>query len=176
MTDSIDPSRGAPIAPQTVPVTIDDIIDDEVTPAGPITNVVAGVVPLLVGAAGVIGSIQLGIGEFTDPGSGMWPLVISSVIVACSIALLIGGRRFWDAEAFSITSLHVLYATASLIVYAFALPYAGFEIPTVLLVFFWLKVIGRERWTLSIVMPLVLTAALWLLFVLLLRIPLPRLF
>lgn len=176
MTDSSDARGGAPIAPQTVPVTIDDIIDDEVTPAGPIANVVVGVIPLLVGAAGVLGSIQLGIGEFTDPGSGMWPLVISSVIVACSIALLIGGRRFWDAEAFSATSLHVLYATASLIVYALALPYAGFEIPTILLVFFWMKVIGRERWPISIILPVAMTTALWLLFVLLLRIPLPRLF
>lgn len=162
--------------PQTVPITIDDIIEDEVTPAGPVTNVIAALVPLLVGVAAAIGSIQLGIGELTDPGAGLWPMIISIVIVCCSLVLLIGGRRFWDAEAFSSTSLRVVYATLSLVAYALALPYIGFEISTVLLLFFWMKVVGRERWLISLILPVVATAAFWLLFVLLLRIPLPRLF
>jgi putative tricarboxylic transport membrane protein len=162
-------------APQTEPVTIDDIIEDEATPAGPATNVIAGTVPLLVGVAGIVGSVQLGIGDPTAPGSGLWPLLISVVIVGCSLALLIGGRRFWDAEAFSFSSLRVVWAAISLVAYALALPYVGFEIATLLLLFFWMKVVGGERWLISIILPIVATAVFWVLFVLLLRIPLPRL-
>ena len=175
MTGPTESGADKPPAPQTVPVTIDDIIEDEVTPSGPIGNVIAAVIPLLFGVTAVIGSLQLGVGEFTDPGPGMWPLIISAIVVACSLALLIGGKRFWDAEAFSMTSLRVLYATLSLIAFAVVLPYIGFEIATVVLLFFWMKVLGRERWLISIILPVVVTAAFWLLFVLLLRIPLPRL-
>lgn len=167
---------GAAAVPLTAPVTIDDVIEDETAPAGPVTNVIGAVVPLLLGLAATIGSVQLGVGDFTDPEPGMWPLIISVAIVGCSIALLIGGRRFWDAEAFTPSSWRVAYATASLVAYAVSLPYVGFEIATVVLMFFWLKVIGRERWLVSIVLPVLVTAAFWLLFVLLLRVPLPRLF
>jgi putative tricarboxylic transport membrane protein len=167
--------QGDPKAPATVPVTIDDIIEDEVTPGGAVTNIVAACVPPLIGVAGIWGSIRLGLGEPTAPGAGLWPFLISLVIAGGSIALLIGGRRFWDAEAFASTSLRVVYAVASLVAYAIALPYVGFEVVTVLLLFFWMRVLGRERWVISIVLPIVTTAVLWLLFVLLLRIPLPRL-
>jgi putative tricarboxylic transport membrane protein len=155
---------------------VDDLIDDDFVPAGPAANIGAAIAPLLLGIAGAVGSFQLGLGEVTAPGAGSWPFAISIVIIVCSAALLIGGKRFWDAEAFSRNSLIVGYGVLSLAAFVVALPYVGFEIPCALLCFVWLRFFGAEKWVTSIVISLSVTVAFWLIFVLALRIPLPRLF
>jgi len=154
----------------------DDLLDEEVEPAGAMANVGAAIAPLLLGAAGAVGSVQLGLGEVTAPGAGLWPFTICVLIVLCSAALLIGGRRFWDAEAFSRNSLVVAIGVLTLVALVIALPYVGFEIPCALLCFVWLRFLGGEKWWVSIVISLGITLAFWLIFVLALRIPLPRLF
>ncbi|WP_188509622.1 tripartite tricarboxylate transporter TctB family protein [Conyzicola nivalis] len=153
-------------------------IDDaeDFLPAGSAANVGAAVAPLLLGVVGVIGSVQLGLGAVTAPGPGLWPFAICLVIVLCSAALLIGGRRFWDAEAFSRNSLVVAIGLLTLVALVIALPYVGFEIPCAVLCFVWLRFLGGEKWWVSIVISLSITLAFWLIFVLALRIPLPRLF
>jgi type II secretory pathway component PulM len=55
------------------------------------------------------------------------------------------------------------------------MPYIGFEIPTLLVAFVWLTVLGRERWLLSAVLAVVITVVLWLLFIQLFDVPLPHL-
>jgi hypothetical protein len=64
----------------------------------------------------------------------------------------------------------------SLLAYAALLPMIGFEIPTVLLLFFWIKILGREGWRSAVTVSLVATAVVYGLFVLLLAVPLPHLF
>lgn len=154
----------------------DDFPEDEFVPAGTAANFGAAVAPLLLGIAGAVGSFQLGLGAVTAPGAGSWPFAISIVIIVCSAALLIGGKRFWDAEAFSRNSLVVGLGLLSLIAFVIALPYVGFEIPCALLCFVWLRFLGAEKWVTSIVISLGVTLSFWLIFVLALRIPLPRLF
>ena len=51
----------------------------------------------------------------------------------------------------------------------------GFEIPTVLLLVFWLKLLGGESWRVTASVSVLTTAALYLIFVVLLSAPLPRL-
>lgn len=154
----------------------DDHGEEEQAPAGPVANVCAAIAPLILGAAGAWGSFQLGLGEITEPGAGLWPFAICVLIVICSAALLIGGRRFHDAEAFSRDSMVVAVGLLTLVALVFALPYVGFEIPCLLLSFVWLKFIGNEKWLTSVIISVGITVAFWLLFVLALRIPLPRLF
>jgi putative tricarboxylic transport membrane protein len=166
----------APATNEPVDDTIDDLIEDDFVPAGTAANIGAAVAPLLLGIAGAYGSVQLGLGEVTAPGAGSWPFAISIVIIVCSAALLIGGKRFWDAEAFSRNSLVVGIGLLTLVALVIALPYVGFEIPCALLCFVWLRFLGGEKWWMSVAISLGITLAFWLIFVLALRIPLPRLF
>jgi putative tricarboxylic transport membrane protein len=158
------------------PDEFDDLLEDEFVPAGTAANVGAAVAPLLLGAAGAVGSVQLGLGEVTAPGAGAWPFAISVVIIVCSLALLIGGKRFFDAEKFSRNSVIVAVGLLTLVALVVALPYVGFEIPCILLCFVWLRFLGGEKWVTSIVVAVGITVAFWLIFILALRIPLPRLF
>lgn len=63
----------------------------------------------------------------------------------------------------------------TLLVFAAVLPLIGFEIPSLLLTFVWLRFLGKESWVSSVAISVGTVAAFYILFVLLLQIPLPRL-
>src|SRR5262249_55055333 len=73
--------------------------------AGPVSQVAAALTALAVGVAGAIGSYALGLGRLTQPGPGLWPFVISVVIVVLSAVLVVTGRKLEDTERFSKASL-----------------------------------------------------------------------
>ena len=149
---------------------------DESAPlAGYLGNTLGVLAPLALGVGGFVLSVRLGLGSFTAPGPGLWPALICIALTAMSLVLLVGGRRFHNAELLTRSSLLVLVALATLIALVAAMPYIGFEIPTLLVAFVWLTVLGRERWLLSAVLSVVITAVLWLLFIQLFDVPLPHL-
>ncbi|WP_433442355.1 tripartite tricarboxylate transporter TctB family protein [Nonomuraea sp. CA-141351] len=152
-------------------------IADETRPphAGPVSQVAAALAALAVGVAGAIGSLALGLGRLTQPGPGLWPFAISVVIVVLSATLVVTGRGLEDAERFSKASLLTGIGLVTLILLAVLLPLIGFEIPSLLLVFVWLRWLGKESWRSSIVVSVATVAAFYLLFVVLLQVPLPRL-
>jgi hypothetical protein len=150
--------------------------DEDAPPAGYLGNTLGVLAPLAIGVGGLVLSLQLGLGSFTAPGPGLWPAIICVALTAMSAVLLVGGRRFHNAEALTRTSLLVLVALATLVALVAAMPYVGFEIPTLLVAFLWLTVLGRERLLQSAVLAVVITAALWLLFIQLFTVPLPHLF
>ncbi|TMR92479.1 tripartite tricarboxylate transporter TctB family protein [Nonomuraea basaltis] len=143
--------------------------------AGPISQIAAALVALAVGVLGAIGSSALGLGRLTQPGPGLWPFAISVVIIVLSATLVVTGRGLEDAERFSRASLLTVVALVTLVLLAALLPVIGFEIPSLLLVFVWLRWLGKESWRSSIVISIGTVAAFYVLFVLLLQVPLPRL-
>jgi len=144
-------------------------------PAGPWSQLAAALVAALVGVAGLVGSLRLGLGRLTEPGPGLWPFVISVVITLLSVVLAFLGRRALDSERFNRASLLVAVAVITLVLLAVAMPLIGFEIPSLLLTFVWLRFLGKESWRSSIVISVVTVVAFHLLFVTALQIPLPRL-
>ncbi|MEV4168146.1 tripartite tricarboxylate transporter TctB family protein [Nonomuraea sp. NPDC049709] len=143
--------------------------------AGPIAQVGAAVVALVVGVLGAVGSYALGLGQLTQPGPGLWPFAISVVIIVLSATLVVTGRGLQDTERFSRSSLLTLVGLVTLVLLAALLPVIGFEIPSLLLMFVWLRWLGRESWRSSIVISIGAVVAFYVLFVVLLQIPLPRL-
>ncbi|WP_336203983.1 tripartite tricarboxylate transporter TctB family protein [Nonomuraea sp. LPB2021202275-12-8] len=143
--------------------------------AGPISQITAALVALAVGVFGAIGSYALGLGRLTQPGPGLWPFAISVVIIVLSAVLVVTGRGLEDAERFSKASLLTTVGVVTLVLLAALLPVIGFEIPSLLLVFVWLRWLGKESWRSSIVISVATVAAFYVLFVVLLQIPLPRL-
>jgi putative tricarboxylic transport membrane protein len=143
--------------------------------AGPRAQISAALVALAVGVFGLVVSIGLGFGRLTQPGPGLWPFAISLVIVVLSAVLVFVGRGAGDAEQFSKASLLTALALVTLVLLAVFLPLIGFEIPSLLLVFTWLRWLGKESWRSSVLVSIGTVVVLYLLFVMLLQIPLPRL-
>jgi hypothetical protein len=134
------------------------------------------VVVAAVGTAGLVLSLGMGLGTPDKPEAGMWPFIISLVLVVMSVALLALGRKARDAEAFSRSSWQVAGAFATLAGFVLALGRIGFEIPALLLTLVWLKFLGKETWRMSVLLSVVITAAFYLIFVVALRVPVPHLF
>ncbi len=150
--------------------------EEEAPRAGVLTARLGALVPLALGVFGAVVSFGLGIGSLSDPGAGLWPFAISVAMVVASVIALLRAKQDDDVEAFDRGILPVVLSVTSLIVYAALLPMIGFEIPTVLLLVFWIKVLGKEGWRPAVTVAVVATVAVYALFVLLFAVPIPHLF
>ncbi|GAA1571265.1 MULTISPECIES: tripartite tricarboxylate transporter TctB family protein [Kribbella] len=154
---------------------LEELAEDRPPHAGPWSQLGAAIAAGVVGVGGLIGSLALGLGRLTHPGPGLWPFVISVVVTVLAVALALVGRHGTDTEKFTRASVLTAVAVLSLVVFAALLPVIGFEIPSLLLTFVWLRFLGKESWVSSIAITVGTVAAFYVLFVLLLQIPLPRL-
>jgi len=151
--------------------------DEERPPhAGVLANVAAAVAAAALGAAGLAMSLAMGLGTPEKPEPGMWPFLVSLVMVVMSVALLLFGRKKLDAEAFSSSSWLVVAGVGTLVGFVAVVGIAGFEIPSLLLTFIWLRFLGKETWRMSILLSFIVTAAFYVIFVVALSVPIPHLF
>jgi hypothetical protein len=144
--------------------------------AGRVTDVVVGVAVVGLGVAALLGSLALGVGSARTPGTGTWPLMVSIALVALGLGLLAMTGRTRDAERFSGASWLVLAGLTTMIAFVAVVGVIGFEIPATLLMFVWLRFLGRESWRLSIITSLATVVAFYIVFVGLLAVPIPHMF
>ncbi|XVQ15753.1 tripartite tricarboxylate transporter TctB family protein [Spirillospora sp. CA-255316] len=138
-------------------------------------NVAAALVPLAIGAVAAVMSWNLGVGSLPAPGPGLWPLLVSVVMVVLAALLVLRSRPRGDEEPFTKDVVTVAVAVASLLCYAFLFELIGFEVPTVALLVLWMKGLGREGWRVTAAVSVAATAALYLLFITGLGVSLPHL-
>jgi hypothetical protein len=103
-------------------------------------------------------------------------LLVSVLLVVLGVALLLNFRRVSDAEKFSGSSWLVLGGLATMVVFVGVIDVVGFEIPSALLCFVWLRYLGREGWRMSIITSLGVVVGFYLVFVAALAVPIPHLF
>jgi len=149
--------------------------EEEIPRAGPVGRLVAGLVPVLLGVACLVYSVTLSIGTPVDPGPGLWPALASILLIGAGLWSLVFERHRRDGEAFSRGALGIGVGIVTLIVFVFAMRRVGFEIPTLLLLAFWLRFLGKESWLVTAIVSVCTTAAFYVLFVVLLGVPIPRL-
>ena len=149
--------------------------EDGPPPGGPVLASAAGVIPILIGLVTLWFARDLGLGSLTDPGPGLWPAIVSVLLVGTGAWITYGARTAADTEAFTRETRAVAIGAASLAVYAYLFELIGFEIPTVLLLAVWLKFLGHEGWPMTAVVSVLSTVAAYLLFITGLGVPLPHL-
>jgi hypothetical protein len=151
---------------------------EEETPpaAGPIANLVTAAVVIAVAVVGVIGSLALGTGSPESPAAGTWPLVLSVLLLVLGVTLAATARTTHDGEKFGKSSWLVLGGLATVPPFAALLPVIGFEIPSAVLAFVWLRFLGREGWRVSVLGALAMVVAFYLIFVVALGATIPHLF
>lgn len=152
-----------------------DLADERPPAGGPAYQLVAALVVLVLGAAAAWLAHGYGLGSLRRPGPGLWPFVVSLLIVVLGVVLLLRGRALDDAERFTRASLLVVVGAATFLALGALLPVVGFEIPAVLLGIVWLRFLGGESWRSTIVVSVLTTAAFYVLFLYALSIPLPHL-
>jgi putative tricarboxylic transport membrane protein len=132
-----------------------------------------GTAAVVIGLLAAWGAQGLGVGSLTDPGPGLWPLIVSGVLVVTGTAVAL--RPGAGAEPIGRESWVVVLACASLAVYTLVIPVVGFELPTAVLLAFWLRVLGREGWRTTLIVAVGGTAVVYAVFILGLGVALPHL-
>ncbi len=131
---------------------------------------VAAALIAVVAVAFGIASWRLGLWTDDGPGPGLLPVAAACLVFP--ILLLILREQFDDDERFDRSPL---IAIILLCVYAAILPYLGFLIPTVALIVAWTTIFERKNILGGVVLSGFLVAFGWIIFVYLLRVPMPLL-
>lgn len=89
-----------------------------------------------IGVTGLLGSIKLGVGSTSEPGSGMWPATASALIIIS--ALVMGPQP--DTEAIHRTdALRIGGALLLLALFITLFTYTGVFLPTLIVLALWLR-------------------------------------
>ena len=139
----------------------------------------SGAIGILVGVAFCIASINLGLEEVHHPGPGFLPFIIGAVLICLSSIMLFsalwkkkvtrGERIPQEMRKYQKGGLILL----DLVFYNIALSFLGFSVTTFLFVFFLMKMVEAQRWTVTTVMALCSAVGFDLVFRLWLKIDLP---
>ncbi|HYZ68201.1 MAG TPA: tripartite tricarboxylate transporter TctB family protein [Mycobacterium sp.] len=142
---------------------------------GPAYQTAGALAGLAVGIAAAVMAYGYGLGTLHQPGAGLWPFVVSVVIVVLSVLLLVTGRGLTDSEKFTRSSVLAAVGAITFVAFGLLMPLIGFEIPAVALSVIWLRFLGGESWRSTIVISVATTVVFYFLFLYGLRIPLPHL-
>lgn len=132
----------------------------------------------LVVGCGVFAAVtgaSYGIGAPSEPGPGMWPFALGLLTTGLALVIGVRFRRVQDVEKFSKGSFHVLLGVLSMLLFWFLLPLVGFEVPSILMCFVWLRLLGKENWRVTVFATLGIVAAFYIVFIIALGVPVPRL-
>jgi putative tricarboxylic transport membrane protein len=141
----------------------------------------AGLLFLAAGAYGLFFSLQLPTGKWNEPGAGVFPLVLSILLLISGIAWIIRGKRGRDGEEREAdgpgivnqlsTPLKIVGLTALFIL---VLNKAGYIVASVLYLFALLIWVSRYRFIVSIALAVFIGVGSWFFFEKVLAVPLPR--
>jgi len=146
-------------------------------PAGPIANLLSSLVVLALSVTGMVISLGLGLGTPAAPAAGMWPFIITLIAAVMSVVQIIVGRTGGkDGEKFSSMSWYAVIGFATLILMVVLMPLIGFEIPSLLLCFVWMRWLGGERWRSATIYSILIVGAFYAIFIAALGTTIPRLF
>ncbi|HJW00823.1 MAG TPA: tripartite tricarboxylate transporter TctB family protein [Arthrobacter sp.] len=144
--------------------------------AGALANAASSLVVIGVGIGAVILSVAMGLGTPDKPQPGLWPFIISCVMVALGAFQLIAGRHNRDAEKFTRMSTAPLTGLATLAAMVALMPLIGFELPALVLCIIWMRFLGGETWRSTLVVSASVVIAFYGIFVLALHTSIPHLF
>lgn len=150
--------------------------DYEPARAGIVTHFVCGAVTALLGLGSLLVAWDLGFGSLTQPQAGAWPGILSILLLLLGVFIMLRAKTFDDAEKLTRNAVAVGVGALSLVAAVQLMPLVGFEIPAVLLTVFWMSVLGKEKYVLSVPLSIVAVAVFYFIFVLGLGVPIPRLF
>ena len=172
----VSPSQGPDILAELEAEVAQELAEQWPPAGGTAYQIVSACVVLVVGTGAAVLAYGYGLGSLRRPGPGLWPFVVSLVIVVLAVVLLVISRMLDDAEKFTKASFLALAGGATFVGLGLLMPTIGFEIPAIALCIIWLRFLGGETWRSTIVISLCTTATFYLLFLYALRISLPHLF
>jgi putative tricarboxylic transport membrane protein len=132
-----------------------------------------GTLLLVVGAAAAVLSLQLGLTVRGLPGPGLWPFLASVLMIGMAVWVLMRPRHRLCEPLTRSEVVQVVPAVAILAAFVALLPTIGTVTACTLTGVAWLRFVAHEGWRLSLILPPALGFVIYLIFVVMLRVPLP---
>ncbi|MBK5250837.1 MAG: tripartite tricarboxylate transporter TctB family protein [Actinomycetales bacterium] len=129
-------------------------------------------VPLLVGLYTMYEAYNLSLGELRNPGPGLWPFIVSTVVVGTAAALLFIDHRD-DYETWTRGTLIIIGGLVSLGIFILLFEAIGFLVPAVLMLLLWLRLFAQESWKWALPLAVGGALVLYLIFDTALGVPFP---
>jgi Tripartite tricarboxylate transporter TctB family. len=138
---------------------------------------VSAILLAVLGVAAIYEAIDgIGIGTFSEPGSGFYPFLLAIALVALSAILFftrLGGNEqpipFWGKGAWRKPCL----AIAVLAGFFIMVLYVGFIVGTVYMFFAWMMIVEKESFKKSAIVAFAIAGIVYVVFVICMKIPLP---
>lgn len=144
------------------------------------SDLTGGIFGLVIGLLLSIWSMSYKIGSFVQPGPGLYPLVLGMLLIFFSIIFLIQGIRSSAAmrkmSLFPISGgwKKVAYTVLILLLATFFYETIGYLLTFFLFMMLLMKGAGSQTWKRALLVAFFSALGVYLVFVLLLRQPLPR--
>ena len=133
---------------------------------------IAPLLLLALGVAALLMARDMGLGELTAPGPGLWPAIVAALLTATSVALLFLDPAE-DYEPWTAGTARIVAGLAGLALFIVLFDTIGFVVPAFLLLFAWLRLLAGESWRMALVLAAAGALALHLVFVVGLGVPFP---
>jgi hypothetical protein len=129
-------------------------------------------VALGIGIYFAVGSYDLDIGSLRAPDSGLWPFIVSVILISCSVGGMFAADRA-DIEPFDRTVIRPLLGLIVLCLFVVLFEETGLLLTGSLVLFFWFKFLAREGWLMAVALAVGASTVAYLLFVVILGARLP---
>lgn len=145
-------------------------MSNDAAPASPphhgraLLNRVPYIVGIIVGGYFVKGALDLGIGAFSEPGSGLWPLLIAMVLLGCCVVGLVIADGT-DVDEFGGRLARPALGLAVLALFALLFPVLGLLLTGTFVLLVWFRFLANESWAASLGLAVGTTVVAYILFV-----------
>lgn len=132
--------------------------------------------PLVVFLLGLYGAVTawgLGVGELRAPGPGLWPFLVSLIIMVTGAVLFLIDHP-GQYESWGRGSIRIFAGLISLGVFIVLFEAFGFFLPGVAMLLIWLRLLGDESWSWTVPLALIGPVIMYLVFVEALAVPFPE--
>jgi putative tricarboxylic transport membrane protein len=133
---------------------------------------IAPLLLLALGVAALFAARDMGLGELTAPGPGLWPAIAAALLSATAFVLLFLDPAE-DYEPWTAGTARIAAGLAGLALFVVLFQTIGFVIPAFLLLFAWLRLLAGESWRMALVLAVAGALVLHLVFVVALGVPFP---
>ena len=133
---------------------------------------IAPLLLLALGVAALFTARDMGLGELTAPGPGLWPAIEAALLSATAFVLLFLDPAE-DYEPWTAGTARIAAGLAGLALFVVLFQTIGFVIPAFLLLFAWLRLLAGEAWRMALVLAAAGAIVLHLVFVVALGVPFP---
>lgn len=138
----------------------------------------AGTFGVLLSAGYLHRTLELPMGEMDQPGAGVFPLLVAAIFFCASVSAIWEGWRHRKSSASldfpeGADRQRLLKLIGLLTLYFLAIPWLSFSLSSVVFCTLLIRLLSELSWTRCGLYALLMTGAVYVIFILLLKVPMP---